>query len=158
MPAALFIDLGLLGSGAAVFIPNNQYVFHENRSGLDSAFVLYKRSAEYLPVDFDLSSVLPAGSTVFKVLALTCDQANGPTMTTPVISTQPTTYTDSGTTVVAGCVVQFTCGGGLSQLPPAASLAPYIIRLIYQSLDGATREAIGYLAVVDQPPVGIELP
>lgn len=133
------------------FIPNNPNVFHVNQMG-SSGWHVTKRSIESIPVDFDLSAALPTGVTVETIVSVTTIPTTAPLLifSDVIVSDVASTYRSSNSTALAGQVVQITVSGGLpSTSPQAALLAPYSIQLVYTSTDGATREAVGCLAVIN---------
>jgi hypothetical protein len=116
------------------------------------AQVLIKRSAENIPMQFDCSLDLPAGVIITSVTSIAPDQVTVPPLvaTGPTISTLPITYADTGTVAPAGTVVTAFFSGGTVTTPNT----PYLVRMLYTASDGSSMEAIGYLGVVDNPPIG----
>jgi hypothetical protein len=112
---------------------------------------LIKRSAETVPFGFDVSGFLPAGVTVTSVQSVAPDQVTTPPLVFSdfTISTAPIYFPDTGTSAPAGTVVTFTATGGV----PTALNTPYLVRMLYTASDGSQPEAIGYLAVIDNPPI-----
>lgn len=134
------------------FFVNNPDVFHISRFSCDCDWSITKRAAESIPIDFDVSAALPLGVRVAVVNSITATTVTVPPLVfmNSVVNDAPVYYRDSNTTVPIGQIVQFTVSGGLAATSPqAALLAPYSINMIYTSTDGATRQATGCLAVID---------
>ena len=117
---------------------------------------LIKRTAENIPFQFDCSLDLPPGVTIVSVLSILPDQVTTPPLvaTGPVISSHPVSYPDTGTVAPAGTVVTAFFSGGV----PTTWNTPYLVRMLYTASDGSSMEAIGYLMVDDNPPIGILRP
>lgn len=160
MTVPVFIDLGFFGGSGPTpgsFVYSNPDAFH-TRNGVDRGRAQIMRSLESKPIDFDVSADLPADVTIASVTSIAADQVTTPPLicTEVGINALADSYTDTLTTAPAGTVVQFLASGGLAQSPQAALLAPYLVRMLYVDSNGATREAIGFIAVIDEPTPGLD--
>lgn len=113
--------------------------------------ILYKRSAESIQFMFDVSADLAPGVQILTVTSILPDQVTVPPLfcSSPFINGLPITFPDTNTVAPPGSVVSFTIAGGLQ----TEENAPYLIRMLYQTTDQETAEAIGFLAVNDFPPL-----
>ena len=111
--------------------------------------ILYKRTAESIQFQFDVSPDLFPGVTIITVSSIQPDQATVPPLacTMPQINPVAITFADTNTIAPPGTVVSFNIAGGVQ----TEENAPYLIRMVYTCSDGTTAEAIGFLAVNDYP-------
>lgn len=130
------------------FTSGKRNVIHVGESGGCSCYPFYKYVAEQVPLDFDVSGELDDGIIVTEVVSFTAVAGLYLMSTNPplafsgvIISDIPTTYRDTGTTAQTGQVVQVTLSGGV----PATA---YAVQMIYNSNDGAVREANGTVIVL----------
>jgi hypothetical protein len=108
---------------------------------------LEKRTSESVWYDIDCTDILNVGETIVSISGVTAD-TTGLTFGTPVANASTIAFPD-GTTGAIGKVIIVQISGGL--IPAGKTVGTYIVRALFLTSAGNTREATVQLNVTNLP-------
>ena len=112
-----------------------------------NTYILEKRTTESILYDLDCTNILDSGETISTVTTIESDQT-GLTFGTPVVNTQPITFSD-GTVAAIGKVISVRISEGV--IPSGAVNQIYTIRAIFNTSESNIREATVLMNVTNIP-------